>query len=136
MMPHVYALAVRQGFPHPAQEIGTLAQIENGGGQAFLLLTDQLYPPLSGRTLALGDLVYLTIKVQGGLDVYAQGEIGPRHHGATPQSVLNLYGHLQGRWFRQITNIHLHNPPLDATQIGFAGFVNDFLAGQAYMKTF
>lgn len=91
-------------FPDPIAEANALAALDTQGGLAYLLLARRDRPPLSAQ-YCFGATVVICAQnpTTRTLTPLYEATALDLVTGATPSSVTNIYGALQGRRFRRLT---------------------------------
>jgi len=141
-LPWIYRFVANDRFPDPVPEIRYLFDLFERGQLPYLLLAGGHAPPLGGNNanLQVGDRIFLTTSVLNpsgrSLAVHGFAQLGSLHIGATPPSVAGLYGPLEDRRFRELTDLHLYQDgPIDAKSIRMCDDeVVRFLSGRAFVK--
>jgi hypothetical protein len=89
-------------FPDPTAEANELADVDAVGREAYLLLADRSHPPLSAAD-AFGATVRICRQNGSTLIPLCEATALDLVSGATPPSVVHIYGALEGRSFRRLT---------------------------------
>jgi hypothetical protein len=127
-----YLFGSNDRYPDPADEIDTLAKLDERGEEVFLKLSARDDAPLKGAVE--GEFVYLCTREGGRWSILGESEvIGPPIRGATPDSVVPLYGPGgEPHWWRRLEHIRLYETPRSVADLGVE---EDVLppAGQAHV---
>jgi hypothetical protein len=118
-----YLFGRNERYPDPAVEIDTLAKLDERGEDAFLKLSARDDAP--GKNAAEGECVYLCTRQEGRWSIHGEAEvIGPPIRGATPPSMVPLYGQVgDHHWWRRLGSIRLYEAPRSAADLGLDGDV-------------
>ena len=138
----IYQFTQNINFPEPSLEIHRLHDMVRRGEKPYSLLSDRSDAPMAGKDSSKdeGDRVFLgtSVMMPTGRELILHGfaTIGPLHQGATPDSVVELYGRLENRSFRELIDVSLyHSGSINAKSIGMSSEeIKKFLKGMAYAK--
>lgn len=113
-----YLFSRNDRYPDPSDEIDTLSQLDGKGEDVFLKLSTRDDAPL--KNAAEGECVYLCTREEGHWSVRGEAEvIGPPIRGATPLSMVPLYGPVgEHHWWRRLEHIRLYEAPKSAADLG------------------
>ncbi len=113
-----YLFGRNDRYPDPAGEIDTLAKLGEMGKPVFLKLSARDDAPL--KNAAEGESVYLCTREGGRWAIRGEAEVtGPPLRGATPPSMVPLYGAVGDRhWWRRLERIHIYEAPRSAADLG------------------
>src|SRR5262245_17780361 len=100
-----YLFGRNERYPYPAGEIHTIAKLDQTGEDVFLKLSARDDAPL--KDAAEGESVYLCTREEGRWAIRGEAEVtGPPMRGATPPSMVPLYGAAGDRhWWRRLGRI-------------------------------
>jgi hypothetical protein len=105
-------------YPDPTGEIHLLAKLDERGEEVFLKLSARDDAPL--KNAAEGERVYLCTREEGRWSIRGEAEVSGRPiRGATPPSMVPLYGPIDGRhWWRRLERVRLYEEPRSAADLG------------------
>ena len=115
-----YLFGINDRYPDPIPEIHKLAEINVGGGAAYLKLSRRYDAPMKRATA--GERVYLCTRQDGGWLIHAEAHIrGDAIRGATPAAMDSIYGESNGlHWWRRLDQIALFDHPKSESDLGLA----------------
>ena len=135
----VYRFVVTASFPHAAEEISELCELDEGNPNdspvAYLALGRRKSPPMS--TAMPGEVVALCTSSPEGLRLHAYAKVAgkPCRLDHTPSTVLAIYGDLKGGVFVPLCECELvPEQPLPSTVLDDERQAK-FLRGQSCVKT-
>jgi len=113
-----YLFGRNDRYPDPLAEIDQLAILGERGEDAFLKLSARDDAPL--KNAAEGEVIYLCTRDEGRWSILGEaGVIGPPIRGATPPSMVQLYGPVEGRhWWRRLERIRVYESPKTGADLG------------------
>jgi hypothetical protein len=105
-------------YPEPTGEIDLLAKLDERGEEVFLRLSARDDAPL--KDAAEADRVYLCTREEGRWTIRGEAEVnGPPIRGATPLSMVPLYGSIDARhWWRRLERVRIYEKPKSAADVG------------------
>jgi hypothetical protein len=113
-----YLFGRNDRYPDPTDEIDLLAKLDERGEEVFLKLSARDDAPL--KNAAEGELVYLCTREEGRWSIRGEAEVsGPPIRGATPLSMVPLYGSIDDRhWWRRLERVRRYEEPRSAAELG------------------
>ncbi|MDA7492635.1 DUF429 domain-containing protein [bacterium] len=134
----IYQFTKNKKYPNPISEIDDLCSLDDSGEDAFLLLADSKYPPMSNASE--GEIVGLCTSEDGELKLHGTAVLaGDCLHGPTPKSVMPIYGKCDKRKnpppkFMPLNNlIRIQSKSLPEANLASQDQIK-FLKGQAFVK--
>jgi hypothetical protein len=113
-----YLFGRNDRYPDPAAEIDTLARLDERGEDVFLKLSAREDAPL--KNAVGGERLFLCTREEGQWLIRGEADvIGPAIQGATPPSMISLYGPVDERhWWRRLGRIRLYESPKTGADLG------------------
>ncbi len=127
----LYRLTENERFPEPLEEIAALAALDEEGKPTYLMLQER--EDAAGKTATHGDAFLLCLRGRdGALRVHAEAMVKDAAVlGATPTTVVELYGEQSNRWFvplERVVQVEARPAPLTPEESA------SFLKGQAGVR--